>query len=77
MRCPPSYESNTVKEFRGTHLIAQSRLRTHGFEFHRHYIAAVACSPSRTSLYTGQRPSLRNRRAAPAEAAAPERAAAG
>lgn len=56
MRYPPIYESEAVRGFRRNCLRAQNRLRARGVEFHRHYIASVACSPSRTSLYTGQYP---------------------
>jgi arylsulfatase A-like enzyme len=39
-------------------LPARERLRARSVEFHRHYCAATACLPSRTSLFTGQYPSL-------------------
>jgi choline-sulfatase len=58
MRYPPPYESAELKQFRQSFLPAQQRLRARGLELHRHYVAAVACSPSRTSLYTGHYPSL-------------------
>jgi choline-sulfatase len=58
MRYPPIYESTFTKEFRRQYLKTQNFLRRNGVEFHRHYAASVACSPSRASLYTGQYPSL-------------------
>ncbi len=58
MRFPPPYESEQAKEFRKKYLKTQNALRRHGLEFQRHYAASVACSPSRTSIYTGQYPSL-------------------
>jgi choline-sulfatase len=58
MRYPPIYESAATKEFRRTYLQTQNLLRQHGVEFHRHYAASVACSPSRASIYTGHYPSL-------------------
>jgi len=57
-RYPTIYESAELKEFRRKYLPAQERLRQSGIEFHRHYTASVACSPSRASFYTGHYPSL-------------------
>mgnify|MGYP000650328386 CR=1 FL=1 len=39
-------------------LPAQARLRAQGLSLAQHYIAATACAPSRTSLFTGHYPSL-------------------
>jgi choline-sulfatase len=57
-RFPPSYESPQTQAFRQTYLNTQNLLRRNGVDFQRHYAASVACSPSRTSIYTGQYPSL-------------------
>ena len=57
-RYPPPYEAAEVAEFRRTQLPARERLRARSLEFHRHYAASTACIPSRTSLFTGQYPSL-------------------
>ncbi|MCI0489832.1 MAG: sulfatase-like hydrolase/transferase [Blastocatellia bacterium] len=57
-RYPPVYETHATKLFRKKNLKAQEWLRQYGMEFHRHYAAATACSPSRASLFTGQYPSL-------------------
>jgi len=57
-RYPTVYESEALKEFRKAHLPAQNALAQKGLTFERHYIASVACVPSRTSLYTGHYPSL-------------------
>lgn len=57
-RYPTVYESDELKEFRKTYLPAQQALAQKGITFDRHYIASVACVPSRTSLYTGHYPSL-------------------
>ena len=58
MRYPPVYESAATQAFRQQYLLTQNLLRQHSVEFHRHYAASVACSPSRASLYTGHYPSL-------------------
>lgn len=57
-RFPTVYESAALKEFRMQHLPAQGALAKRGVSFDRHYVASVACVPSRTSLYTGHYPSL-------------------
>ncbi|HST21784.1 MAG TPA: sulfatase-like hydrolase/transferase [Blastocatellia bacterium] len=57
-RYPPSYETEGVKLFRKKNLKSQEAMRKQGIEFHRHYAAATACTPSRASLFTGQYPSL-------------------
>lgn len=57
-RYPTVYESEQLREFRRTKLPAQNSLAARGINFERHYIASVACVPSRTSLYTGHYPSL-------------------
>ncbi|MHC8944312.1 sulfatase-like hydrolase/transferase [Advenella incenata] len=57
-RYPPAYEDETVKQFRQEHLQGIGALRQNSLEMHRHYVASTACSPSRTSIYTGQYPSL-------------------
>ena len=57
-RFPTVYESAALTEFRATHLSAQGALAKRGVSFERHYVASVACVPSRTSLYTGHYPSL-------------------
>lgn len=57
-RYPTVYESEQLRAFRKTYLPAQNSLAARGVTFERHYIASVACVPSRTSLYTGHYPSL-------------------
>lgn len=57
-RFPVRYETDELREFRSTHLTAEQSLRTDGLEFTNHYIMASACVPSRTSIFTGQYPSL-------------------
>ena len=57
-RYPPPYEAVALAEFRRTQLPARERLRTQSRELHRHYTGATACTPSRTTLFTGQYASL-------------------
>ncbi len=55
---PPPYESEELAEFRREHLAGVERLRQNGVSFRHHYPMSAACAPSRTSLLTGQYPSL-------------------
>jgi arylsulfatase A-like enzyme len=57
-RYPPPYESDALARFRREQLPARASLRDGGLEFHRHYAGSTACLPSRTTLFTGQYPSL-------------------
>ncbi|WP_085993343.1 sulfatase-like hydrolase/transferase [Oceanobacillus senegalensis] len=57
-RFPPAYENDEIKSWRKDNLKTQELLLEHGMTFLNHYIASTACAPSRTSLYTGQYPSL-------------------
>jgi len=57
-RYPPPYESSGVTRFRKEQLPARESLRAGGLELHRHYAGSTACLPSRTTLFTGQYPSL-------------------
>jgi choline-sulfatase len=57
-RYPVVYESSPLQEFRSKYLTAEESLRDHGLEFNNHYIMTAACVPSRTSIFTGQYPSL-------------------
>lgn len=52
------YESDDLKEWKRENLVCQELLRKNGFEFKKHYAGSTACSPSRTTFYTGQYPSL-------------------
>lgn len=58
MRYAPVYESLAVKKWRHKALPNINSLRRHGMEFHNHHIMSMACAPSRTSIFTGQYPSL-------------------
>ncbi|MGO4889585.1 sulfatase-like hydrolase/transferase [Anaerobacillus sp. MEB173] len=57
-RFPTVYENEELKEWRKKYLKTQELLRENGMSFLNHYIGSTACSPSRTTLYTGQYPSL-------------------
>ncbi|WP_377892285.1 sulfatase-like hydrolase/transferase [Alkalihalobacillus sp. R86527] len=57
-RYPSVYENAELREWRRKNLITQELLKENGFEFNKHYVGSTACSPSRTTLYTGQYPSL-------------------
>jgi choline-sulfatase len=57
-RFPVAYESGQLQAFRSNYLTAEESLRDHGLEFKNHYIMTAACVPSRTSIFTGQYPSL-------------------
>lgn len=57
-RYPPPYEADAMARFRAEHQPARAAIRDGGFELHRHYVGATACLPSRTTLFTGQYPSL-------------------
>nr|WP_093268064.1 sulfatase-like hydrolase/transferase [Psychrobacillus sp. OK032] len=57
-RFPTVYENDALKKWRKENLKTQELLRKNGLEFLHHYIGSTACSPSRTTLYTGQYPSL-------------------
>ncbi len=57
-RYPPPYEGASLARFRREQLGARESIRDGGLEFHRHYAGSTACLPSRTTLFTGQYPSL-------------------
>jgi choline-sulfatase len=57
-RYPVVYESGQLRQFRSSYLTAEESLRNHGLEFTDHYIMTSACVPSRSSIFTGQYPTL-------------------
>ena len=57
-RYPTSYDGPVLRNWMDENLCAQKLLRERGVEFHRHYAQSTACAPSRTSLFTGQYPTL-------------------
>ncbi len=58
MRYPPSYETQEIKAWRKKYLHAQNRLKREGIEFINHYTGSTACAPSRTTLFTGEYPTV-------------------
>ena len=58
MRYPPVYENKEIKQWRDQNLKSQKILKKYATEFKRHYVGSTACSPSRTTLFTGEYPSL-------------------
>lgn len=57
-RYPTVYDGPALRAWMKEKLPAQTLLRERGVEFHRHYAQSTACAPSRTSLFTGQYPTL-------------------
>ncbi|AST91036.1 arylsulfatase [Sutcliffiella cohnii] len=57
-RFPSIYETARLKRWCKENLVTQELLKKNGMEFVNHYAGSTACSPSRTTLYTGQYPSL-------------------
>ena len=58
MRSPVPYESRQLLAWRQQFLRAQNELMATGVSLTKHSISSVACVPSRTSIFTGQYPSL-------------------
>lgn len=57
-RYPPQYETDELKEWKTKNLVFQTLLAEKGAVFHQHYINTCACSPSRTTIHTGQYPNV-------------------
>jgi arylsulfatase A-like enzyme len=58
LRYPTTYDSAELRVWMERNLLAQKALRKAGVDFPRHYVQSAACAPSRTSIFTGQYPSL-------------------
>jgi arylsulfatase A-like enzyme len=58
LRYPTVYDSPELLAWMDKNLLAQKALRKNGVVFPRHYVQSAACAPSRTSIFTGQYPSL-------------------
>jgi arylsulfatase A-like enzyme len=57
-RAMPPYEDQAVRDWRRAHLVAERWFEDHATTFRRHYTGAVACVPSRPTLFTGQYPDV-------------------
>lgn len=57
-RFPPGYETAAIKQWRKTQLPGREMLKQNALEMRRHYTAATACVPARTTLFTGHYPSM-------------------
>lgn len=57
-RYAPFYESAELQAWRLANLPGQSFIRRNSLEFTHHHVMSVACQPSRSSIFTGQYPSL-------------------
>ena len=57
-RFPPPYENAEAREWRLEHSKTRLEIARHGLNLNRHYTGAIACAPSRATLFTGQYPSL-------------------
>jgi arylsulfatase A-like enzyme len=58
LRYPMTYDGPELRAWMEQYLVAQRTFRETGVEFRRHHAASTACAPSRTSIFTGQYPSL-------------------
>jgi arylsulfatase A-like enzyme len=58
LRYPTVYDGPELRAWMAENLVAQRLFRERGLEFHRHYVQSSACAPSRTSIFTGQYPTL-------------------
>lgn len=58
LRHPTVYDTPELRQWMRENLVAQDILGRTGVQFQRHYTASTACAPSRTSIFTGQYPSL-------------------
>lgn len=55
---PFPYENDELREWKRKNLPAINWLNKHGMVFNQHRAGSVACAPSRTTIHTGQYPSL-------------------
>lgn len=57
-RAAPSYENSQISAWRHDSLVGRRWFSDHGVEFRRHYVASLACVPSRPCLLTGHYPDV-------------------
>jgi len=57
-RFPPGYETSELAQWRNDKLPGRQQMIDTGTSFQRHYTGSAACVPSRTTVFTGQLPSL-------------------
>ena len=57
-RAAPSYESSEIEQWRHDNLTGHRWFTDHGVDFRRHYVASLACVPSRPCILTGQYPDV-------------------
>jgi len=57
-RAAPSYETPAIADWRRESLSGRRWFTDHGVDFRRHYVASLACVPSRPCLLTGQYPDV-------------------
>lgn len=58
LRYPVVYESEDLRVWQRENLVTMTFLQDNGVNFDNHYCGSIACVPSRTTLFTGQYPSL-------------------
>jgi len=57
-RAAPSYENSQITDWRSENLSGRRWFTDHGVDFRHHYVASLACVPSRPCLLTGQYPDV-------------------
>ncbi len=57
-RAAPSYENSEIAEWRHDSLTGHRWFTDNGVDFRRHYVASLACVPSRPCILTGQYPDV-------------------
>ena len=58
LQFPVTYQNNALVQWCQENLTTMTFLRKNGVNFNSHYCGATACAPSRTTLFTGQYPTL-------------------
>jgi arylsulfatase A-like enzyme len=58
LRKPVVYETEELRQWSRENLKTMTFLQENGVNFNNHYCGSIACAPSRTTLFTGQYPTL-------------------